>query len=47
MQGMTDSAAMRIGRPLPDLTLPDLDGRPVRLADFRGRKLLIFVWASW
>jgi len=32
---------------LPDITLPDLAGRPFRLASLRGRKALIVAWASW
>lgn len=35
------------GDPMPAITLPDLDGRPVDLAHYRGRPLLINVWASW
>lgn len=31
----------------PDFTLLDLDGRPQRLADFRGRPVLVNFWASW
>ena len=31
----------------PELVLPDRDGRPVRLSDFRGRKVLLLTWASW
>jgi hypothetical protein len=31
----------------PDFTLPDLAGRPHRLADYRGRKILLVTWASW
>ncbi|MDX1384386.1 MAG: redoxin domain-containing protein, partial [Thermoanaerobaculia bacterium] len=31
----------------PDFTLPDREGRPVRLADFRGKKVMILSWASW
>jgi len=31
----------------PDVTLPDLDGRPVSLAGFGGRKRLLLAWASW
>ncbi len=31
----------------PDFTLPDLDGRPHTLAEQRGKKVLLVVWASW
>jgi hypothetical protein len=31
----------------PDFTLPDLDGRPHRLSDYRGKKVLLVTWASW
>ncbi len=31
----------RVGETLPDFTLPDLDGTPVRLADFRGHPVLV------
>jgi hypothetical protein len=31
----------------PPFTLPDLDGKPVSLADFMGRKRLLVFWASW
>ncbi len=36
-----------IGAPLPDITLEDVDGQPVRLADLRGRPLIVNIWASW
>lgn len=32
----------------PDFTLPDLNGRQVRLSDFRGKKAVFLnFWASW
>lgn len=31
----------------PDFTLPDLAGRPHSLAEERGKKVLLVVWASW
>lgn len=34
-------------KPAPALALPDLDGRSVRLEDFRGKVVLLFFWATW
>jgi hypothetical protein len=31
----------------PPFTLPDLDGHPVSLDDYAGRKRLLIAWASW
>jgi hypothetical protein len=31
----------------PDFTLPDLDGQPHSLSDYRGTKVLLMSWASW
>jgi hypothetical protein len=45
MTGPADSLAF--GDVMPEVELPDLDGRARRLGDFRGRPLLIFMWASW
>jgi peroxiredoxin len=35
--------AAEVGQPAPDFTLPDLDGRPVRLADLKG-KVVVLEW---
>jgi peroxiredoxin len=35
------------GGPPPALELKDLDGRPHRLSDYRGRVVLINFWATW
>lgn len=32
---------------LPDITLIDLAGQPKPLGQYRGRKTLVFMWASW
>jgi hypothetical protein len=31
----------------PDFTLPDLDGKLHSLSEYRGKKVLLFAWASW
>jgi len=36
-----------LGQSLPPLVLPDLDGKPHRLDDYRGRRMLLNFWASW
>jgi peroxiredoxin len=38
---------LAVGQVVQDFSLPSLDGRPVRLTDYRGRKLIVFMWASW
>lgn len=35
------------GAEAPDFTLPDFDGVPHSLSQYRGRKVLILSWASW
>ena len=43
-----DLAVAERGQPIPALTLPDLQGQPVRLPQaYAGRPLLINLWASW
>lgn len=31
----------------PDLTLPDVEGRPFTLSSLRGQKVVMVAWASW
>jgi len=31
----------------PDFTLPDINGKPHSLSDFRGKKVFLVTWASW
>jgi peroxiredoxin len=42
--GPRPPAALTLGDPAPDFALPDLSGRAVRLADFRGRPVLVLFW---
>ena len=34
------------GDPAPDFTLPDADGKPVSLADYRGRKVVVYFYPA-
>ncbi len=46
-----DYAGMQLkplnGKPAAPFALPDLDGKTVRLEDFRGKVLMLFFWATW
>lgn len=35
------------GLAAPDFTLPDIDGKPRRLSELRGKKVFLATWASW
>ena len=36
-----------VGSAAADFTLPDVEGRQVRLSDFRGETVLLAFWATW
>jgi peroxiredoxin len=36
-----------VGKPAPALDCRDLDGKPLRLADLKGKVVLVDFWASW
>ena len=38
---------VEVGDTAPDFTLPSLDGDPVSLSDYRGKRVALFMWASW
>ena len=35
------------GQPAPNLTMQDVNGKPVSISDFKGRYVLVDFWASW
>jgi peroxiredoxin Q/BCP len=50
MPGMTETASAPVrlapGDPAPEFTLPDADGRPVSLADHRGRRVIVYCYPA-
>jgi len=42
-----DKRTIKIGDLAPDFTLQSLDGREIRLSNYRGKRVLLFTWASW
>jgi peroxiredoxin Q/BCP len=44
----TDTAPVRLspGDQAPDFTLPDADGNPVSLADYRGRRVIVYCYPA-
>jgi peroxiredoxin len=39
--------ALAIGTPFPDFTEKDLDGKPISVAGFKGKVVLVDFWATW
>lgn len=39
-------AKLQVGDPAPTFTLPDAEGRPVRLADFAGRRVIVYFYPA-
>ncbi|MGD9241644.1 MAG: TlpA disulfide reductase family protein [Desulfobacterales bacterium] len=43
----SDGPQLAKGLPAPNFSLPDLGGQMVSLADYRGKVVLINIWATW
>ena len=39
--------ALAIGKPVPDIVGEDLDGKPMKLSDYRGKVVLLDFWGHW
>jgi thioredoxin-dependent peroxiredoxin len=40
------SSRLAPGDPAPDFTLPDADGKPVSLSEFRGRRVIVYFYPA-
>ena len=43
---MSEQNRFAAGDPAPDFTLPDSEGRPVSLADYRGRSVVVYFYPA-
>ena len=43
----TQNAQGLVGQQAPEISLPDVNGNPVKLSSLRGKYVLIDFWASW
>src|SRR4051812_26957132 len=45
--GDTGGGGYQVGAPVPQLKVESLSGKKIDVASYRGRVLLLDVWASW
>ena len=38
---------LRIGKPAPEVVGVDLDGKPLKLSDYRGKVVMLSAWGTW
>jgi peroxiredoxin len=43
----SSGASSWVGKSVPELVLPDVNGKDISLASFKGKYLLVDFWASW
>jgi peroxiredoxin len=46
-QQQNTPAAKWIGKTAPDFTLPDVNGKEIKLSSYKGKFVLVDFWASW
>jgi peroxiredoxin len=41
------SPAVAVGQAVPEFSITTMEGQRVDIADLRGKRVLLFMWASW
>lgn len=44
---MAKLKSVQVGQAAPDFTINGIDGKPIKLTDFKGKYVMIDFWASW
>ena len=42
-----DATGPAVGKPAPEIVGEDLDGKPLKLSDYRGQVVLLDFWGNW
>jgi hypothetical protein len=44
---MIASSKIVVGQPVPQFSVNTIEGQRVDISDLRGKRVLVFMWASW
>jgi hypothetical protein len=45
--GLEGSSSLGVGKPAPEIEGEDVDGKPMKLSDYRGKVVLLDFWGNW
>ena len=44
---LTESSGPKVGEPAPEIVGEDIDGKPFKLSDYRGKVVVLDFWGNW
>lgn len=47
IEGLSAVTALGVGKPAPDVESLTLDGKKIKLSDYKGKVVLLDIWATW